>query len=80
MPEKQRHRLLFQMRRSCKKTTLRSIELNMKLETFTEIDLTEELNGAQFVQVCRGLPNTVLVYYNCYHSARTIINSLRNSV
>lgn len=51
LPEKERHRMLFEMRRRCKKTTLRSIEQNMKCEKFTEVDLIQELNSVQFIQV-----------------------------
>jgi hypothetical protein len=51
MPEKRRHKLLFEMRKNCKKATLRSIESHMRFEKYTEIDLTGEINTAQFIQV-----------------------------
>ncbi len=52
MSKKQRHKLLFEMRKNCKPTTLKNIEKHMVFETFTEIDLITEINCARFIQVC----------------------------
>lgn len=51
MPAKRRHKLLYEMRKSCNKATLKAIETSMRFETYTEIDITNELHTALFIQV-----------------------------
>jgi len=50
MPPIKRHKMLYEMRKSCNKATLKNIERSMRYETFTEIDLIHELHTARFIQ------------------------------